>query len=192
MSTPRIRTDEPRATEMERAHLTAAPLGRPQNWCFKRPNQVIFCSSHRVVGRTAQRKWGRVWNTRSCVTGLTGCCWHLRGAGRDAAQHLRCPGRPRRHLPGPVSDVQEGKPCPRVAGAVMGHPQGSARVAGSQWRPPGGGGRQSRRQLGGGLAWRQLAHVVAEAGGENQLSWGHLARTGGAEGEEAGGRPCGV
>ena len=29
MSIPRIQTSEPRATEVERMHLTSAPLGRP-------------------------------------------------------------------------------------------------------------------------------------------------------------------
>ena len=34
MSTPGIRTGEPRAAKAERAHLTAAPPGWPQEACF--------------------------------------------------------------------------------------------------------------------------------------------------------------
>ena len=34
MSTPGIRTGEPRAAKAERAHLTAAPPGRPHIFCL--------------------------------------------------------------------------------------------------------------------------------------------------------------
>ena len=35
MSTPGIRTSEPRAAEVERENLTAMPLGQPQHVAFK-------------------------------------------------------------------------------------------------------------------------------------------------------------
>ena len=36
MSTPRIRTGKPRAVDVGRVHLTAAPHGKPLDFSFKR------------------------------------------------------------------------------------------------------------------------------------------------------------
>ena len=57
MSTPGIRTGEPRATEAERAHLTAVPLGRPQGSVHFNPKMpgMYYDCPHFIIKKQSQR-----------------------------------------------------------------------------------------------------------------------------------------
>ena len=56
MSAPGIRTGKPQAAEVEHAHLTAAPLGRPQNF-FNYMHFTRNTSKHKDIKKCEVKGW---------------------------------------------------------------------------------------------------------------------------------------